>query len=158
QKNAPSDRELQSAALRVTLAMRTRRPRSARPVPELAAAVALVATLAYAGASRWLTRHALSPLPPPSSPSTTLSSSPPHAPPPPPPAASLASPLALTPSPPPSPPSSTPHPTWADVSRALAAGDARAAERSLRDLAARGDASTRAKAQLGLAQLALANG
>jgi hypothetical protein len=44
------------------------------------------------------------------------------------------------------------------VSRALASGDTRAAESSLRDLASRGDPSTCAKARLGLAQLSLARG
>src|SRR5262249_46245602 len=138
----------------------------ARALPALAAAIALAAALAYAGSSRLLVRHAPSPptplhLPPPAALHRTLSPNPP-----PPPTPTTTPPPTPPPPPPPTPPPTptgppsipTPPSTWAAVSRALASADTRAAELTLRDLAARGDPSTRAKARLGMAQLALARG
>jgi hypothetical protein len=49
-------------------------------------------------------------------------------------------------------------PSWQAVDSALAAGDKPRAERTLRALARSGDVATRAKAQLGLAQLAAERG
>jgi hypothetical protein len=153
-KAQPTDRDLQRAATRITLAMRKERARPARALPTLAAAIALIATLSYAGLSRWRTPQTLSPpvpvpipvhvpVPVPVSPTPAAATATP-------PSAATASPTAT--------PTPTPHPSWADVSRALASGDTRSAEIALRDLAAAGDVSTRAKARLGLAQLALARG
>jgi hypothetical protein len=144
----PSDGDCQRAALRVAASLR-RPTRSSRALPLLAAAVALMATLAYAGASRWRRREPPAPLAV-SQPATPTST----------PTPTSTSTSTPTPTPTSTPTAiAAPHPaahTWADVSRALTAGDARSAERALRDLATRGDPATRAKATLGMAQLALA--
>jgi hypothetical protein len=151
----PSDRDLQKATTRILLSMRKAR-RPARALPALAATIALLATLAYAASSRWL-----SPTPPSSPVHVPVPSIPPAPAPDPDPAPTTTTPTASANAPPPATPTpllSTPHASWADVSRALASGDTRAADIALRDLAARGDPSTRAKAKLGIAQLALARG
>ena len=53
---------------------------------------------------------------------------------------------------------SRPHASWETVDRALAAGEEVEAQRALEALAASSDPTTRAKALLGLAQLAAARG
>ena len=51
-----------------------------------------------------------------------------------------------------------PRATWAEVNSALAANDTKRALLALKDLAKHGDAETRAKAELGIAQLSAARG
>lgn len=163
---APTAEEVEAGALRIERALGTRRDRpvaARRWIAVTVATLVLGAALAYAASGR---RSPAPPAPPrPIVPASAVLPSPPAAAHPiaPPPAPTDPEPRKLPRATPPAPvPAASAAPpdrgSWQAVDSALAAHDEPRAARALEDLARSEDAATRAKARLGLAQLAASHG
>lgn len=161
--DAPTDDDVRRAVRRIRSSLHANPPAPRRRFVAFAAAMlVLIAGLCYAATSQpsdpspptiqpsKLSHHLPVVVPPPLRPATAPAArAPADAPP-------KAERSIRTPSAPVALPPA--EPTWADVSRAMTEGDEETAKRALVSIEKTGDAATRAKAKLGLAKLALANG